>query len=196
MTHGASILIDKANKALRPLQRAIANFQLPLDLSIKLFHTLVEPIALYNVENWSTLTDNQLEKLTADNIFDYTDKSPLDTLHRKLLKYILGVNKSSPNFATYGNTGEIPLTIKGFTVMVNFWHHLNNLPETSLAKLALKESIEIRTNWLKTVEKIMNILNLADITDNPCFKYFSRNLGSISTLQNGKKKLIQSDTPV
>ena len=61
--------------------------------------------------------------------------------------------------------------------MVNFWHHLNNLPETSLAKLALKESIEIRTNWLKTVEKIMNIFNLSDITDNPCFKYLSKESG-------------------
>ena len=157
---------------------------------------MVEPIALYNVENWSTLTDKQLEKLTGDNIFDYIDKSPLDTLHRKLLKYILGVNKSSPNFAIYGDTGETPSTIKGFTLMVNFWHHLNNLPETSLAKLALKESIEIRTNWLKTVEKIINIFNLSDITENPCFKYLSREPGSNSILQNGMKKLIQSNTPV
>ena len=87
MTHGASILVEKANKALRPLQRAIANFQLPLHLAIRLFHTLVEPIALYNVENWSILTEKQLDKLNADTLFDFIDKSPLDTLHRKLFKY-------------------------------------------------------------------------------------------------------------
>ena len=177
MTHGASTLLDKASKALRPLMRAIANFQLPLDLSIRLFHTLIEPIAMYNVENWSTLTDKQLEKLNADTVFDFIDKSPLDILHRKVLKYILGVNKSSPNLAIYGDTGEIPLTIKGFTLLVNFWHHLTNLPDTSLAKLALKESIEIRTNWLKTVEKIMNIFHLTDYVDNPCFKHFFREIG-------------------
>ena len=166
MTHGASILIDKAGKALRPLQRAIASFRLPLDMSIRLFHSLIEPIALYNVENWSTLTDKQLNRLNVDTIFDYIDKSPVDALHRKLLKYVLGVNRSSPNIAVYGDTGDIPLTIKGFTLMVNFWHHLTELPESSLARLALRESIEIRTNCIriKSVEKVINIFDLADCT--------------------------------
>ena len=177
MQHGASILVDKASKALRPLQRAIANFRLPFDLSVRLFHTLIEPIALYNVENWSTLTDNQLEKLNNDSIFSYIDKYPLDSLHRKFLKYILGVNKSSPNLAIYGDTGEVPLTIKGFTLMVNFWHHLTNLPESSLAKLALKENIENHTNWIKTVEKILCIFNLTECTDDYRFKLLSKEKG-------------------
>ena len=155
-SHGASILIDKSLKALRPLQRAIANFQLPLELSIKLFHTLIEPIATYNVENWNILTNNQLENLNAGSLFDFIDKSPIDIMHRKILRYILGVNRSSPNLALYGDIGEIPLTIKAFTLMVNFWHHLNNLPDTSLANLALKENIEIRTNWLQKKETIIN----------------------------------------
>lgn len=177
MTHGASILIDKASKALRPLQRAIANFQLPSALSIRLFHTLIEPIALYNVENWSTLSDMQVNKLNADNFFDFVDKSPLDTLHRKLLKYVLGVNRSAPNMAIYGDTGEVPLTVKGFTLMVNFWHHLTDLPDNSLAKLALRENVEFRTNWLKTVEKFINIFDLAGHANNPCFKYISKEKG-------------------
>ena len=131
------------------------------------------------MENWSTLTDTQLEKLNNDSIFSYIDKSPLDSLHRKFLKYILGVNKSSPNLAIYGNTGEVPLTIKGFTLMVNFWHHLTNLPESSLAKLALKENIENRTNWIKTVEKILCSFNLTEYTDSYRFKLLSE--------ENGKK---------
>ena len=61
--------------------------------------------------------------------------------------------------------------------MVNFWHHLNNLPETSLAKLTLKENIESRTNWLKTLEKIFNIFNLAQYSDSPAFKLISKKLG-------------------
>ena len=69
---------------------------------------------MYNVENWSILTDKQLGKLNADSIFDFIDKSSLDSLHRKLLKYTLGVNKSSPNISIYGDTGEIPLSIKGY----------------------------------------------------------------------------------
>ena len=198
MTHGASILFDKANKALKPLQRAIANFQLPLGLSIRLFHTLIEPIAMYNVENWSTLTDKQLENFSPDTIFDLINKSPMDTLHRKLLKYILGVNQSSPNLAVYGDSGEIPLSIKGFSLMLNFWHHLNNRPENSLAKLALKESTELRTNWIKTIEKIFNLFEMTGYVDNPCFKHFCKEKGkkiyvskweeSISTTESSRLK--------
>ena len=177
MAHGASVLIDKSLKALRPLQRAIANFQMPLELSLKLFHALIEPIAMYNVENWSTLSDNQLANLNADTLPSLINKAPLDILHRKVLKYTLGVNNSTPNIAIYGDTGEIPLTIKGFTLLVNFWHHLNMLPNHSLAYLALKENIEMRTNWLKTVEKVINIFNLAEFTDNPSFKQISKKIG-------------------
>ena len=132
---------------------------------------------MYNVENWSILTKKQLQNLNAETISDFIDKSALDTMHRKLLRYILGVNKSSPNIALYGDTGEIPLTIKGFTLMVNFWHHVNELPETSLASLALKENIEIRTNWIKTIEKIINIFNLAQHIDSPTFKFTSKKIG-------------------
>ena len=101
----------------------------------------------------------------------------MDILHRKVLKYTLGVNNSTPNIAIYGDTGEIPLTIKGFTLLVNFWHHLNMLPNHSLAYLALKENIEMRTNWLKTVKKIINIFSLAEFTDNPSFKNISKKTG-------------------
>ena len=80
------------------------------------------------------------------------------------------MNNSSPNIAIYGDTGEIPLTIKGFTLLVNFWHHLNMLPELSLANLALKENIQMRTNWIKTVEKIFNIFNLTEHVDAVPFK--------------------------
>ena len=85
------------------------------------------------MENWITHSDMQVNKLNADNFFDFVDKSPLDILHRKLLKYVLGVNRSAPNMAIYGDTGEVPLTVKGFTLMVNFWHHLTNLPDDNLA---------------------------------------------------------------
>ena len=39
---------------------------------------------------------------------------------------------------------------------------MSNLPNTALAKIALLENIELRTNWIKTIEKLINIFNLAD----------------------------------
>ena len=95
-------------------------------------------------------------------------------MHRKILRYILGVNNSAPNLSLYGDTGEIPLSIKGFSLMINFWHHLHTLPENSLAYLALRENVELRTNWLKTIEKLMNIFDLPGHVDDPLFKDISK----------------------
>ena len=97
--HAMNTLYDKANKALRPLMCAIARFKLPTKTTIKLFHILISPIALYNVENWATMTDKELESFERTLIFDKVDKAKIDMIHRKLLKYTLGLSRSCPNMA-------------------------------------------------------------------------------------------------
>ena len=81
---------------------------------------------------------------------------------RKLLKFILGVTKSCPNLAVYGETGEVPLSLKSYRLALNFWHRVTNLPDTTLAKKALLENIGLRTNWILTIEKLVGCFNLAD----------------------------------
>ena len=159
-------LHDKASKALRPLMCVIARFNLPIKISLKLFHTFITPILLYNVENWITLTDKKLQTATNETIFTDTNNK-CDILHRKFLKYILGTSKTCLNAMVYGETGEIPLSLKGFRLMVNYWQHLMNLPEQTLAKKALLENIQMRSNWILSIEKLMNWCNLADKIESP-----------------------------
>ena len=73
--HAMNIMNEKANKALRPFLCAIARFQLPVKTATKLFHTLITPISLYNVEIWTTLTNKQLEKLEENDPFGYVENS-------------------------------------------------------------------------------------------------------------------------
>ena len=160
--HAMNILNDKGNKALRPILCAIARFNIPVKTSIRLFHTYISPILLYNAENWSTLSDKGLEKCDKHFILSETLTSKIDITHRKLLKYILGVSKSCPNLAIYGEAGEIPISLKSYRLTLNFWHRVTNLPNTSLSKKALLENIELRTNWIKTIEQLINVFNLAD----------------------------------
>ena len=162
MKHAMNVLNDKSSKAIRPLLAAITRFNIPVDTSIRLFHTFISPILLYNTENWSTLTDKELTKYDNKFIFSNILTSKCDVTHRKLLKSILGVSRSCPNLAIYGETGEIPITMKSYRLTLNFWHRVNNLPDTSLAKKALLENIALRTNWIKTIEKLINTFNLAD----------------------------------
>ena len=192
--HAMNTLNDKANKALRPLLCAIANFQLPLKTAIKLFHTLISPIALYNVENWAIMTDKELEKFTTDDLFEYIEKSKIDTLHRKLLKYVLGISKSCPNTAIYGDTGETPISIKGYKLMLNYWNRLNGLPETNLAKTALRENIDIRTNWIRTIEKLLITFNLIEASNNPKFKTIAKDRTEIYYKRHWETKIKNNDS--
>ena len=49
--HAMNILCEKANKAMRPLYRTIACFNLPVKTSLRIFHAYIEPIVLYSAEN-------------------------------------------------------------------------------------------------------------------------------------------------
>ena len=108
-------LCDKALKAMQVLVRTAARFNLPVKTSIRLFHTYVSPIILYNVENWGVMTNKGLQDSTKERFWTYILNAKASNIHRKFLKYILGVTKSCPNLAVMGETGEIPLTLKGYT---------------------------------------------------------------------------------
>ena len=73
-----------------------------------------------------------------------TSTSKVDLVHRKLLKFALGVSKSCPNLAVYGEIGETPLSFKGYRLTLNFWHRVTNLPETALVKKAMLENIKLK----------------------------------------------------
>ena len=164
--HAMNTLYDKANKALRPLLCAIARFNITTKTLISLLHSLISPIILYNVEHWATMTNKGLRTFTEIDLFDNSNNSKADIINRKDLKYFLGLSKSCPNMAIHGDTWEVPLSIKGYKLMLDFWIRLNTLPETNLTKKALKENVNIRTNWLMTIQKVLHTFNLTEITGN------------------------------
>ena len=173
-------LYDKANKAMRPLLQSIARFNIPVKTSLSLFHAYIAPVALYNAENWMAFTDKQNQKFSPDSILQHITNAKVDILHRKFLKYILGVSSSCPNLCIYGETNETPLSLKGFRLMLNFWQRVTCLPDTSLTKKALLENIALRTNWIITIEKLLGNLALTD------------EIGNTSTFKKKAKHSIQS----
>ena len=194
--HPMNILCDKANKALRPLLCAIARFKIPAKTSIRLFHTFISPILLYNAENWAILSDKGIKNFDNNTILDDTCGSKIDVVHRKLLKFILGVSKSSPSIAIYGDTGEVPVSLKSYRLALNFWHRVSSLPDTYLVKKALLENIELRTNWIITIEKLINRFNLADkIGNHKKFKKITKNEIDKTYLNYWKTELTRGDIP-
>ena len=146
------------------------------------------------MENWATLTDKKLENFNESLIFNSTNDSKTDVVHRKLLKYILGVSQSTPNIAIYGETGEIPLSLKGYRLMLNYWKRLTSMPETCLARKALTENVNLRTNWIRTIEKLAITFNLIEVNDQ---KFPHKTRANISEyFKNAwKNKLRNEDLP-
>ena len=75
----------------------------------------------------------------------------------------------------YGETGEIPLSLKGYGLLLNYWYRISHLHDDTLVKIALKENVKLRTNWILTVENLIRYFNLSDTIDTPGrFKKFTK----------------------
>ena len=68
---GIKALVAKAKKAMMPLFRTITQFNLPFKNVIRMFTALVEPILLYNAENWACMTKKQLDSCIKDHNIIY-----------------------------------------------------------------------------------------------------------------------------
>ena len=94
--------------------------------------------------------------------------------------------------AVYGDTNEIPLSLKGYRLMLNYWKRLSALPDKSLAKKALIENANIRTNWIMTIEKLVRCFRLIEV---PAKKFKDITKSRISNYfeANWKNKVINED---
>ena len=73
------------------LLRRSRQLDLPIDLQLELFDSLIMPILLYGCEIWGFKNISMIEKI-----------------HLKYLKYILGLKQSTPTCTVLGETGRYP----------------------------------------------------------------------------------------
>ena len=124
-------LTSKALKAFYKFKQIHPNNNVPL--ALKLFDTLVSPIASYCGAIWGVLcTGNNVD------IYDlnFYDKAPLEKINLKLCKYLLGVNKYSCNHAVRGELGRYPLLINVLDMCSKFRRRIFTLSDNTLVKLS------------------------------------------------------------
>ena len=100
-------LFDQANKAMFALLRRNRELNLPLDIQLELFDSLVLPILTYGCEVWGFENINLIEKL-----------------HLKYLKYSLSLKMSTPTCMALGETGRFPVSMHINTRVVSFWNRI------------------------------------------------------------------------
>ena len=94
-------LKEKAKRAFYAIKKSI-KLELPIRIWIKIFHSVIEPIALYGSEVWGPVTHNE---------FPNIDKHPTEALHAEFCKSILRVQRKTPNNACRAELGQYPLII-------------------------------------------------------------------------------------
>ena len=82
-------LREKARRAFYAIKKS-THVDIPIRTWLKIFQSVIEPIALYGSEVWGPLTKNDFGKW---------EKHPMEIMHAEFCKRILRVQRKTPNNA-------------------------------------------------------------------------------------------------
>ena len=154
---------NKARKALIPLIKTAAQFRIPFERTMRLFKTYnVEPILLYNAENWTTFTNKDITKSKENRTYiqESSLKAPITTSQLKFVKYALGVGRQTPNLAVLGEIADIPLYHRAMLSMLQYWNRIRDMDENTLIKKAYLANLSMNSNWYQTIQTLNATLSL------------------------------------
>ena len=118
-------------------------------ITIKLFQTLIQPILLYASEFWGIL------KLPRNN--------PIENLHIKFCKELLGVQRQTTNAGVLLELGQTPLSITGIKNAIKSWNRIRNDEKCNkLVKSSNKNSIIENLTWQNQIKTTLTINRMLD----------------------------------
>ena len=123
-----------------------ASFKSNVQISLKLFETLIKPILLYGSEVWGV--DKYLPET----------KNPIEQVLKTFCKQLLGLNRKTSNLACRMELGQFSLKTDSQSNSIKFWTRIISLKDNSLRVKSYKEMLIPLTNdsW---PGKICDILN-------------------------------------
>ena len=140
---GELALQAQATRALYSIVGKSRKYDLPVDIQIELFNTMVVPILTYGCEIWG------------DNII-----REVELLHMKFLKHVLYVHKYTSTDTVYGELGVYPLHITIKCKMINYWSRLIMGKNTKLSYVMYRCLFQLYTDniymspWLECIRNI------------------------------------------
>ena len=147
---GLRDLKDRALKAFFQLKNKMGPlFQRCPPITIKLFETLIKPILLYCSDFWGIL------KMPKNN--------PLENLHMKFCKQLLGVQKQTTNIGVLLELGKVPLQLYAIKNAIKNWirivrHEKVNKLVTTSYNFALSEKLK----WTSQIEINLSQIGMMD----------------------------------
>ena len=146
-------LVNQAQKSLFSIYKNIRNQAIPIDLQLKLFDSMVEPILLYGSEVWG-----------------FENIKIIEQVHLSFCKRILKVRSSTPNYMVYAELGRFPLEIPVKIKMISFWRKLlySEKLSSNMYRLlfSLKKNGLYNFKWLDYIESIFNDIGMGYVFAN------------------------------
>lgn len=145
-------LKEQATRAMYALVGKCRKFDLPVDIQIELFHTMVLPVMTYGSEIWGHYIIREIE-----------------LLHLKFLKHMLFVHKNTSNVMVYGELGVYPLDIHIKCKMLSFWSRLITGKHSKLSYVMYQcllhlDRLGLYTSpWIAFVKNLLNECGMSGI---------------------------------
>lgn len=138
-------LKEQATRAMYSVIGKGRKFDLPVDIQIDLFNTMVLPILTYACEVWGHYVVREIE-----------------LLHLSFLKHILFVHKRTINDMVYGELGVYPLNIFIKCKMIAYWARMISGRETKLCFVMYKCLLHLDRSGIYTSPWIACIKNICN----------------------------------
>ena len=136
---GLHDLRDRALKAFHILRNKKGNyFNNNVLTVIGLFESMIKPILLYSSDFWGCL------KLPNNN--------PIETLHMRICKQILGVQKQTTNLGALLELGRTPLDIFCIKQAVKNWERIKKKNANSILLSSYNDAIKENLPWITGIK--------------------------------------------
>ena len=141
----ATTLMDNLRKkglrAFYSLRNLVDIQELSVNAILKLFDALILPVLSYGSQTWlykSAFTSQVLNSNLKNNPQEALKKiatDPIERLHLKFLKWILGMHNKTSNIFCWGDTGRSPLLLRLAKQAVDYFERLDALSKSNTSTL-------------------------------------------------------------
>ena len=162
-----NLLRQKALRAYFGLKSEVDLNNISKVAVLKLLDSLILPVVSYGVEVWissssgikafASTTDNTKQSPLAGIAAD-----PFERMHLAILKWTLGVGKSTSNAAVWGDCGRTPIVVRYVKQVTDFHNRLARLEledSPALARHAFVEQKKLDLGWFRALESMLMILD-------------------------------------
>ena len=167
-------LSNKANRALYKLGNYNSQISLRVSNQMHIFDHTIKPILLYCAEvtfDFNPCSKKGFEDLKCESI--------MEKVHKKFLRYMLGLNSKTPIDGLYGDTGRYPFYIETIRRMINYEEKLEKAGPDTLLYHAHVENKRLSDagihTWSHKLKHIKNSLKCKNTTTK-CAQFTSRTL--------------------